>query len=181
MKFLTYLKQFLLFFFSTLAEKKVLLTVAICNTFSRALYLYQRFFLKHKSFVCMPAHSSVVSNAFATLWTTAGQAPLSMRFYKQEYWSGLLFPPPSDLPYPGIKPTSPASPAFASLALQADSLPLSHLGSFVNNHKSHRLFHLKEILSISMSRIQKWFSVAQKVSGFQKKPYLNQSSSSNFT
>ena len=129
----------------------------------------------------MPALSSVVSNAFTTLWTIAGQAPLSMRFYKQEYWSGLPFPPPSGLPYPGIKPTSPASPVFANLALQADSLAPSHLGSFVNNLKSHRLFHLKEILSISMSRIQKWFSVAQKVSGFQKKPYLNQSSSSNFT
>ena len=53
--------------------------------------------------------------------------------------------------------------------------------SFVNNHKSHRLFHLKEILSVSMSRIQKWFSIAQKLAGFQEKSYLNQSSSSNLT
>ena len=36
------------------------------------------------------------------------QAPLSMVFPKQEYWSGLPFPPPGDLPHPGLKPTSPA-------------------------------------------------------------------------
>ena len=45
-----------------------------------------------------------------------------MGFSRQEYWSGLLFPPPGDLPDPGIEPTSPGSPA-----LQMDSLPLSHL------------------------------------------------------
>ena len=48
------------------------------------------------------------------LWTVAHQAPLSMRFSRQEYWSGLPFPPPGDLPDPGIEPRSPA--------LQADSL-----------------------------------------------------------
>ena len=59
---------------------------------------------------------SVVSNS-ATPWTGALQALLSMEFFRQEYWSKLLFPPPGDLPNPGIKPTSPTSPA-----LQADSL-----------------------------------------------------------
>ena len=54
----------------------------------------------------------------ATLWTVAWQAPLSMQFPKQEYWSGLSFPPPGDLPNPGIELTSLASPA-----LQVDSLP----------------------------------------------------------
>ena len=44
----------------------------------------------------------------ATSWTAARQAPLSMGFPKQEYWSGLPFPPPGDLPDPGIKPVSPA-------------------------------------------------------------------------
>ena len=52
------------------------------------------------------------------------QAPLSMGFSRQEYWSGLLYPPPGDLPDPGIKPTSPDFPA-----LQVDSLPLNHQGS----------------------------------------------------
>ena len=133
--------------------------------------------------VCLLS-SSVVSNSFATLWTVAGQAPLSMKFYKQEYWSGLPFPPPSNLPYPGIEPTSPATPAFASLALQADTLPLSHLGSLKVLSITIKVidcFHLKEILSINMSRIQKWFSIAQKLAGFQEKLYLNQSSSSNLT
>ena len=43
---------------------------------------------------------------FVTLWTAACQTPLSMKFSKQEYWSGLPFPPPGDLPDPGIKPMS---------------------------------------------------------------------------
>ena len=50
---------------------------------------------------------------FATLWTVAPQAPLSMGFPRQEYWSRLSCPPPGDLPGPGIKPTSLASPALA--------------------------------------------------------------------
>ena len=58
---------------------------------------------------------------FLTPWTVAHQAPLSVRFSRQEYWSGLPFPTPGDHPNPGIK--SSAS------ALQEDSLPVSHLGS----------------------------------------------------
>ena len=50
-----------------------------------------------------------------TPWTAACQAPLSMGFSKQEYWSGLPFPSPGDLPDPGIEP--------GSSSLQADSLP----------------------------------------------------------
>ena len=52
----------------------------------------------------------VVSNSFVTPWTVAGQASLSMDFSRQEYWSGLPFLSPGDLPDPGIKPAS-ASPA----------------------------------------------------------------------
>ena len=55
---------------------------------------------------------------FATLWTVAQQAPLAVRFSRQEYWSGLPFSPPGYHPDPGIKPESPVSPG-----LQADSLP----------------------------------------------------------
>ena len=51
----------------------------------------------------------------------ACQIPLSMGFFRQEYWSGLPFPPPGDLSDPGIEPASPA--------MQADSLPLCQLGS----------------------------------------------------
>ena len=61
---------------------------------------------------------------FATLWTVACQAPLSMRFSRQEYWSGFARPPPGDLPDPGMEPASPLAPA-----LQVYSLLLSHGGS----------------------------------------------------
>ena len=60
---------------------------------------------------------------FATLWTVAHWGPLSIGFFRQEYWSGLPFPSPGDLPHPGIKSESPASPAR-----QVDSLLLSHHG-----------------------------------------------------
>ena len=50
---------------------------------------------------------------FATLWTVAHQAPLSMGFFRQEYWDGLPFPSPGDLPNPGIEPTSLISPTLA--------------------------------------------------------------------
>ena len=61
---------------------------------------------------------------FATLWSVARQAPLSTGFSRQEYWSGLLCPPPGDLPDPELKPTSSEAPA-----LQADSLLLCYQGS----------------------------------------------------
>ena len=50
---------------------------------------------------------------FATLWTVALQSPLSMEFSRQEYWSGLAFPIPGDLPNPRIEPASLVSPALA--------------------------------------------------------------------
>ena len=50
---------------------------------------------------------------FATPWTVACQSPLSMGFSRQEYWRGLPFPPPGNLPDPGIKPMSLMSPALA--------------------------------------------------------------------
>ena len=62
--------------------------------------------------VCVCA-GSVMSNSFATAWTVAHQAPLSVEFFRQEYWSGLSFPSPGDLPDPGIKPLFPVSLALA--------------------------------------------------------------------
>ena len=49
-----------------------------------------------------------MSDSFVTPWTVANQASLSMGFPRQEYWSGLPFPSPGDLPEPGGKPASPA-------------------------------------------------------------------------
>ena len=70
-----------------------------------------------KEYTCsVPSHAPL----FVTPWPVAHQAPLSMGFSRQEYWSGLPCPPPGDLPHPGIEPRSPAS--------QVDSLPPCHLG-----------------------------------------------------
>ena len=60
---------------------------------------------------------------FATPWTVVHQAPLSMGFSRQEYWSGLPCPPPGDLPHSGAELASPVSPA-----LQVDSLHIEPPG-----------------------------------------------------
>ena len=72
--------------------------------------------------MCAQALSSL--QLFATQWTIACRAPLSMEFSRQECWNRLLFPTPGDLPNPGIKPLSLVSPT-----LQVGSLSLHHLGS----------------------------------------------------
>ena len=53
---------------------------------------------------------------FATPWSVAYQAPQFMEFFRQEYWSGLPFPSPGDLPDPGIEPVSPEFQADALLS-----------------------------------------------------------------
>ena len=73
--------------------------------------------------VCMLSCFSRVK-LFATAWTVAYQAPLSVGFSRQEYWSGLPCPSPGDFPDPGTEPASPVAPA-----LQADCLLLSYQGS----------------------------------------------------
>ena len=61
--------------------------------------------------VCMLSHFSS-ARLFATLWTVAHQAPLSMGFSRQEYWSGLPRPPPGDLSDSGMEPESLMFPAL---------------------------------------------------------------------
>ena len=80
---------------------------------------------------------------FVTPWTVAHQAPLSMGFSRQEYWSGLQFPSPGDLPNPGIEPRSPT--------LQADALTSEPPGKpFIS---SRSLLNLSCIFSILVSRL----------------------------
>ena len=76
----------------------------------------KRSFIANKVYVCVLGRVRL----FATPWTVACQASLSMGFSRQEYWSGFPFPSTGDLPDPGVKPRSPA--------LQADSLPLKREG-----------------------------------------------------
>ena len=76
---------------------------------------------------------------FVTLWTVACQAPLSVGFSRQEYWSGLPCPLPGDLPNPGIEPASLMSPALTgeffttSATWEAPSIILSPLYSHVGD------------------------------------------------
>ena len=90
--------------------------------------------------VCLCESLSCVQ-LFVTPWTVAHQACLSMGFPRQKYWSGLLFPSPNDLPNPGIEPRAPT--------LQADSLPLSHLGCCSGDLTlAHYHHHHKSVVSI---------------------------------
>ena len=67
------------------------------------------------------SHSAVSDSV--TPWTVALQAPLSMGFSRQDYWSGLSFPPPRELPNPGIEPASPAlAGRFSTLSHQGDPI-----------------------------------------------------------
>ena len=72
------------------------------------MYNISTFIVKVKSLSCV--------RLFATPWTIAYQAPQSMEFSRQEYWSGLPFPSPGDLPDPGIEPGSPTLWADALLS-----------------------------------------------------------------
>ena len=65
--------------------------------------------------MCCVLRHSVMSDSLQPFWNVVRQAPVSMGFSRQDYWSGLPCPPPGDLPNPGIGPWSPT--------LQADSLP----------------------------------------------------------
>ena len=99
--------------------------------------------------VCMLSHFRCV-RCFVILWTLTHQAPLSMGFSRQEYWTGFPYPPLGDLPNPGIKPKSPVSPA-----LQADSLPLSLLGSPIKAYPQDKN-HIPELFSRYSCRAKVW-------------------------
>ena len=89
-----------------------------------------------------------------TPWTVAHHAPLSMGFSRQEYWSGLSFPPPGDLPSPGVKPTSSVSPALAGGFFTTE--PLS-LGKDQFNTRVNALYRTQKgceiVLSLSREEI----------------------------
>ena len=75
--------------------------------------------------------------------TVAHQAPLSVEFSRQEHWSGLPFPPPEDLPDPGMEPTSPT--------LQADALLTDPPGSFTTKYPTVTKETMKTVKSKSFS------------------------------
>ena len=106
---------------------RILLTFKHLIIWSCHFYRNDFFFKKRHLYLCskllcvcriltillyMLSHFSCVQFS-ATLWTVTCQAPLSMGFSRQEYWSGLPLSPPGDLSNPGIKPAAPISPALA--------------------------------------------------------------------
>ena len=85
---------------------------ARCYLIGEAWVCGTEIFLYYFLHACMLSRFSHVQ-LFATLWTAARQAPLSMGFSRQECWSGLPYPPPGGCPNPEIEPRSPVSPALA--------------------------------------------------------------------
>ena len=77
----------------------------------KSVYCHHAYLSSMQS-VCVPNCFSHVQ-FFASLWTVAHQAPLSMGFSREEYWSGLPYPPPRDLPNPRVELASSMSPALA--------------------------------------------------------------------
>ena len=101
-------------------------------------------YLKKKSFVAVLCGQSLSGVQLITIpWAAACQAPLSMRFPRQEYWSGLPFPSLENLPNPGIKPRSPGSPVFKQIlyhwAIEESHLLNWLLGDQVRSHKDNAL------------------------------------------
>ena len=102
--------------------------------------------------MCMCAQSCLT---LGNPWTVAIQTPLSIGFSRQKYWNGLPFPPPGDLPDPGIKLKSPASLVLAGRFFTSEPLgkPLVYSDSFLNSlfflrklcrsieHPKKKLFH----------------------------------------
>ena len=80
---------------------------------------------------CMLSSCFCRVRRFATPWTVVHKAPLSVGFFRPEYWSGSPSPPPGIFPTQGMNSRLPASPA-----LQADSLPSEHLGSQLTSIRS---------------------------------------------
>ena len=111
------------FFFSLLKVFLLIFLPNMCDSFWQQIDFTQQFtqnlsrrrnwFFRHLHHQVKVKWFSHVQ-LFVTSWTIACQAPTFMGFSRQEYWNGLPFPSPGDLPHPGIKPGSPA--------LQADSL-----------------------------------------------------------
>ena len=79
------------------------------------------------SWVCVGTQLLSPVQLFATPWTVACPAPLSMEFSRQESWSGLPFSPPGDLSDPGIEPVFPTSPALAGRFFTAEPSEKPHI------------------------------------------------------
>ena len=100
---------------SDLAAAAVAAYFYLVHFLSVGMYLSYSFLLSFlpSLLACVCVHLLSHVRFFVTLWTLAHEAPLSMGFSRQKYWSGLPFPPPGDLSDPGIECMSPVSPVLA--------------------------------------------------------------------
>ena len=109
-------------------------------------------------YVCVISPFSHVQ-LFVTLWTIACQSPLSMGFSEQEYWSGLPFPFPEDLPYSGMKPDSLMSPALeggfltTSATWEATWIVIGRLNE-IHTESWHRRVYLEGFWELSFQRYE---------------------------
>ena len=101
---------------------------------------------------------------FSIPWMVAYQAPPSMGFSRQEYWSGLPFPSPGDLPNPGIEPGSPA--------LQTDALPYEPLGKLTISHLTRQIFFIIQSATPSQELPQKSLAIEGWLGHIQVAPFL---------
>ena len=85
----------------------------ICNFVITIGSVQYKLLAVHQKYVCVLSCSIVSDSFFEAAWTVAHQAPLTMEFSRQEYWSGVPFPTPQDLPNPGIEPMSLESHTMA--------------------------------------------------------------------
>ena len=94
---------------------------------------------------------------FGTLWIAAHQAPMSMGLARQEYWSGLLCPPPGDLPDPGIETASLKSPALAGRLFTTLAPPRKHFNTCSLSHILE-MFQMTVIIFFSpLTALSKFF------------------------
>ena len=121
----------------------------------------------HTHTCVLTSQSSVVSNPAAP-WIVAHQASLSIGFFRQEYWSGLPFPPPGDLPNPGIEFTSPVFPALAGgffTTVPPGKPPYTcvcvcvHLYVHTHIHSPVHCSHPRSVHGILQARILKWMAI----------------------
>ena len=98
--------------------------------------------------VCVHAQPLRHVQLFVTPWTVTCQAPLSLEFPRQEYWSGLPFPSPRDLPNPGIEPTSWVSPALAGGFFTTEP--------FLFNSKQMSLLSLPQSRQLTTPTVSTW-------------------------
>ena len=118
--------------------------------------------------VCVCTHAQAqLCLTLATVWTVAHQAPLSMGFSRQKYWSRLPFPPLGDIPNPGIKPTSSCVSCIGRWFLYHWATREAHAG-FTRNHTC---VEAKPLLfsTLDLSKLFLVFNVIEKCNHFRDK------------